>query len=184
MTSIHQAIVSEIDTFLAEAKGLAASIPHWAESHIPGRWTAQWPIETADGVLTEGTMLRFAGPSDNPACLSVSLFYRNHRIQAVDLVPGGICKRNPPDAGLRHGLPAEVCGSHFHEWKHNRHLALSVGPGRLNYRAPTPSALTRLPHALSALAQAVNLTLTPEQASFDVPPQGALLLKRGGGDGM
>ncbi|MFN7389256.1 hypothetical protein [Brevundimonas sp.] len=179
--SSRQFDVQEVDDFLAAPKSVSDGLPHWAESHIPGRWTASWPIQDADGIFEEGNRLIFTGKRDDPTQLSVSLLFRNSRVQAVDLAPATVCKLNPPDAGDRFGLPSEICGSHFHEWRHNRHVALELGLGRLPYRCPTPKLLTRLPHALSAIAQAINLTLTAEQASFDVPSQGSLLM-RGGSD--
>lgn len=76
---------------------------------------------------------------------------------------------NGPHA-QRLGLPSRVSGSHFHEWTDNRDYAIATGLGNMPHRRPTPRLLTRLPHALAAMCQAVNLTLTAEQASFDVPP--------------
>lgn len=177
MSKTNELAQLEVDAFLVAPKSLSDGLPHWAESHIPGRWTAAWPIQDSDGIFTEGTRLVFTGRRDDPTQLSVSLLWRNERVQAVDLVPERICKMNPPNAGSLFGLPPQVCGSHFHEWKHNRHLVPELGLGRLPYRCPSPRLLTRLPHALAALAQAVNLTLTAEQASFDVPTQGTLLIR-------
>ena len=181
-TASRLSLVQEIDTFLAEPKSLSDGLPQWAESHIPGRWTSAWPIQDADGIFLEATRLVFTGRRDDPTQFSVSLLFRNERIQAVDITPARVCKMNPPDAGARFDLPSKVCGSHFHEWKDNRHLALELGLGRLPYRRPTPKLLTKLPHALAAIAQATNLTLTAEQASFDVPTQGMLLMKGGQDD--
>ena len=170
--------VNEVDRFLAQQKTLSEGLPRWRDSHITGRLTAQWPIIDSEGVLREGTRLVFVCKVDELTRLSVTLLLRGNRIFGVDLVPGNECKVNGPGAA-RLGLPARVCGSHFHAWADNRDLALSAGLGAMQHRRPTPKLLTRLPHALAALAQSVNLALTPEQASFDVPPQGSLPLRGG-----
>jgi len=94
------------------------------------------------------------------------------------LVPASESKMNGPGAA-RLGLPSHVRGSHFHEWADNRDHALKAGLGSMPHRRPSPKLLTRLPHALAHLAQAINLTLTPEQASFDVPPLGTLPFRGG-----
>lgn len=169
-----------VDAYLAEPKFLTEGHPHWAESHIPGRWTAVWPIQDEAGITGNGNNLTFTGKCDDPSHTSISLMWGHNRVHAVDLVSGQVTKMNPPDAGRRFGLPPEVTGSHFHLWEHNRHVAVAVGVERLPYRVPTPKLLTRLPHGLAALAQQINLTLTPEQATFDVPTQGVMLIRREG----
>lgn len=170
--------VEAVDAYLAEPKLLTEALPEWTQHHIPGRWTAVWPIMDEAGIVEASNHLRFVGKCDDPAYTSISLMWDNNRVHAVDMVPGQVEKDNPSDASRRFGLPARVNGSHFHQWEHNRHVALAVGLERLPYRSPTPKLLTRLPHGLAALAQQINLTLTPEQATFDVPPQGLMLLKR------
>jgi hypothetical protein len=174
-TATRLAEVNEVDRFLADPKFLTEGLPHWREGHITGRLTAQWPIVDSDGVLREGTRLVFVCKVDDLAYLSTTLLLRGNRIYGVDLVPASVGKTNGP-AAKRLGLPPRVSGSHFHQWDDNRDHALAAGLGGMPYRRPTPRALTRLPHALAALAQPINLTLTPEQASFDVPPQGHLRL--------
>lgn len=161
--------VTEVDRFMAEQKFLTEGLPAWRESHITGRLTAEWPIIDSEGVLREGTRLVFVCKADDVTRVSLSLLLRGSRIYGVDLVPGNECKMNGPRAE-KLGLPSRVCGSHFHEWSDNREMALAAGLGHMPHRRPTPTLLTRLPHALTAMAQAINLTLTPEQASFDVPP--------------
>jgi hypothetical protein len=178
-TAARRAEVEEVDRFLAEQKSLTEGLPAWRESHITGRITAEWPVVDSDGVLREGTRLVFVAKASDISYLSVSLLLRGNRVFGVDLVPGSECKMNGPQAA-KLGLPARVCGSHFHEWLDNRDMALSAGLGHMPHRRPTPTLLTRLPHALAAMAQAINLTLTPEQASFDVPPVRELPLKGGG----
>lgn len=169
--------VEAVDAFLSEPKFLTEAQPQWVRSHIPGRWTAIWPILDEAGIIEPSNHLRFVGKCDDPAFTSVSLMWDNSRVHALDMVPGQVEKDNPTDAGRLFGLPAQVHGSHFHQWIHNRHVALVLGVERLPYRSPTPKLLNRLPRGLAALAQQINLTLTPEQATFDVPPQGLMLMK-------
>ena len=164
---------NEVDRFMVEQKFLTETLPEWRDSHISGWLTAQWPIIDSEGVLREATRIVFVCKAEDISRLSLSLLLRGNRIHGVDLVPGNECKMNPPKAA-RLGLPSRVCGSHFHEWADNRDHALAAGIGEVPHRRPPPKLLTRLPHALAALAQAVNLTLTAEQASFDVPPTGRL----------
>jgi hypothetical protein len=169
--------VDEVDRFLADQKTLTEGLPQWRDSHIKGWLTAAWPILDSDGIVLEGTRLVFTCKADDSERLSASLLLRGNRIFGVDLVPASESKMNGPGA-QRLGLPASVRGSHFHTWEDNRGHALANGLGDMPYRRPTPELLTRLPHALAALRQAVNLTLTAEQLSFDVPPQGQLKLGR------
>jgi hypothetical protein len=176
--AIRLAEVNEVDRFLAEQKFLTDALPEWRDSHITGRLTAQWPIIDSEGVAREGTRLVFVCKAEDVSRLSLSVLLRGNRIFGVDLVPGNECKINGPGAA-RLGLPSRVCGSHFHEWADNREHALAAGLGSMPHRRPTPKLLTRLPHALAAMAQAVNLTLTAEQASFDVPPTGRLPFRGG-----
>lgn len=176
------AAVLEVDAYLAATKSLSDALPHWTDSHAGGRWGASWPIQDEHGIFEEGNRLVFSGRRDDASQFSISLMYRNERVQALDLVAPGRSKPNPPDAGRLFGLPSKVSGPHAHEWRHNRHIALQDRLGRLPYRCPTPKLMTRLPHALAALAQAVNLTLTAEQASFDVPAQGVLLMREADND--
>ncbi|MEN5175496.1 hypothetical protein [Brevundimonas diminuta] len=168
----RQAEVEAIDRFLAESKALGDPRPEWRESDKPGWWAARWPIEDHLGVTHDGAELRFMCRKDDLKRLSISMLFGGNRIYAVDLVTYER-KPNPPDAH-RFGLPPVVTTSHLHTWADNRAHALGNGPGSMPYRRPTENSLRRLPHALAALAQGTNLTLTPEHVSFDVPSQGYL----------
>jgi hypothetical protein len=170
--------VTEVDRFLAEAKTVTEALPEWKDGNKSGLWQAEWPIADVDGVLLEGTRLVFTVRKDDPQTASIRLLLRGQQVFGIDLLKSGSGKPNPPDAH-RMSLPREVRGSHFHRWDDNRARALVVGVGELPYRRPTPMALTKLNQALKALAQEVNLVLTPEQLSFDAPAQGYLSM---GGD--
>ena len=178
-TSAHLADVEEVDRFLAEQKFVTEQLPEWRESHITGRLTAVWPIVDSEGVIREATRLVFVCKADELSYVSATLLLRNNRIFGVDLVPPCQIKTNGFGAA-KYGLAPVISGSHFHTWADNREHALAAGVGNMPYRRPTPRPLTRLPHALAALAQAVNLSLTAEQASFDVPPISVLQFKKEG----
>jgi hypothetical protein len=176
MTAISRSNeVAEIDRFLAEQKTVTDALPEWKDGENLGRWQAEWPVLDQDGIAREGTRLVFSCRKQRTDLVSIRLLLRGQQIYGIDLVVPEETKPNPPDA-MRFGLPSRVSGSHFHRWDDNRDYALRVGPGSLPYRRPTPVHLSRLPHALASLAQATNLVLTPQQLSFDVPPQGYLLV--------
>lgn len=174
----RQRQIEEIDRFLAEPKVLTEFLPHWRDSHIPGRWAAEWPILDADDVAVPGVRIVFTCKKSDTSTSNLRVLFKNNAIYGVDLVRPQKLKSNPPDA-WKLNLPSTVRGSHFHCWRDNRAYALTSGVGQLPYRRPSPRLLNRLPHALAALADDINLALTPSQASFDVPPQGYLPL---GGD--
>jgi hypothetical protein len=91
----------------------------------------------------------------------------------VDLIDGVVIKYNPPSAEAL-GLPAKIDGSHEHRWDDNRSLIASGGDWTLPIRRPTKPQLRRLPQALAALADSINLTLGHEQRDFDIPPADSL----------
>jgi len=179
VTAARRAEIEEVDRFLAESKTLSEGLPPWSDSHIPGRLSAAWPVADQDGVVREGTRLALICKASDTSYLSVTLLLRGNRIYSVDLVPAGQRKTNGPMARYL-GLPPVVVGPHFHRWEDNREHALANGAGDMPHRRETPPLLVRLPHALTALCQATNIILTPEQASFDVPPQGTLPWMLGG----
>jgi hypothetical protein len=177
--SKHNELAVEIDQFLADVKSLSDTWPNWRDSHIPGSWTAQWPILSSNQVAHQDCKLVFQCKKSDTRYVSVSVIFRRNRISAVDLVRATDRKHNHPTA-YRYGLPAVIEGSHFHQWSDNREYLIENGfSSGLPLRRPTPTKLTSLPHALAALTQNVNLVLTNEQLSFDVPAQGYLSL---GGD--
>ncbi len=174
-TQSRQTEVAEIERFLMEQKTVTDALPEWKDGDNVARWQAEWPVLDSDGVAREGTRLVFTARKQHTEYVGIRLLLRGQQIFGIDLVAPQEAKPNPPDAH-RYGLPARVHGSHLHTWDDNRDYALRVGAGSLPYRRPTPTHMSRLPHALAALAQATNLVLTPEQLSFDVPPQGYLLI--------
>ena len=174
----HQAEVAEVDEFFREQKSLTEALPVWRDGHVPGKWTAEWPILNVNQVAIERTRLVFSCKKSDIKTLSVSVLYRNARVAGIDLVHAGERKDNPPQARSL-GLPPVVLGPHFHLWEDNRGYVLANGLGDVKVRRPTPEKLTTLPQALKALVQRMNFVLTPEQLSFNVPRQGYLAL---GGD--
>jgi hypothetical protein len=171
--------VAEVDAYIAEAKTVTQALPQWKGSSRVDDYTAEWPIVDANGALISGNRLVFTCRKTDLRWVTIALLYRNKRVYGIDLDPPGRRKPNPPDAG-RLGLPSMVSGAHFHLWTDNRNKALEIGIGEVPYRRPCPVLMSKLPRALAHLAQDVNLSLTPEQLSFDVPPQGNLFAIEGG----
>jgi hypothetical protein len=162
----YDAEVAEIDAFLATAKTLAASHPTWTKGY-GRRWGARWAI------LDEHEIQRGELAFEADATLtkvSISVITQRRPIYRVDLVPASECKKNPISAAIL-GLPAEVCGSHFHAWADNRERVRMSGEKELPYRRPTPTGLKNLSQALAAVAQAINLDLTSDQRGFDLPSE-------------
>jgi hypothetical protein len=171
--------VAEVDAYIAEPKTVTQELPEWKGSPRVGDYRAEWPIVDASGALLSGNRLVFTCRKTDLRWVTVALLYRNKRVYGIDLDPPDRKKPNPPDAG-KYGLPPYVSGAHFHRWQDNREKALDLGLGQVPYRRPCPMLMSRLGHALAHLAQEVNLSLTPEQLSFDVPPQGNLFEIEGG----
>jgi hypothetical protein len=171
--------VQEVDAFLGDAKTVTNELPIWKNSHIVSEYTADWPVVSSDGSIQVGNRLVFTCRKADMRFVTIALLYHNKRIYGIDLDPPGRTKPNPPDA-YKYSLPSHVSGPHLHTWADNRKKALDIGVGEVPYRRPTPTLMLKLPHALAHLAQSVNLSLTREQLSFDVPPQGDLFAIEGG----
>ncbi|HLH49233.1 MAG TPA: hypothetical protein VKV96_07830 [Roseiarcus sp.] len=165
--------VKAVDAFLEEVgKTLQGAPPPW----IPGRdgieLMAIWNIEDSLGIVR--AHLRFRVDPQNRSYPSVSLIFRNNSAWRIDLEASTVCKPNPLWAQAV-GAPSTVCGSHCHSWPDNRDHILGQELWELPCRSPLPPQVRRLPQAVLWLAERVNLTLSPDQRDFDVPPQASLL---------
>ena len=163
--------ISEVEAFLAEAKTLDGGEPLWVKSSRPDELQATWGISDSAGV-SRGE-LRFRCPSlyrDDP---SVSLIYRRRLIWRIDIVAPQAWKPNPPEAAMLE-LPPIVTGTHGHRWTDNREHVRINGFGELPFRCQLSPAIRKLPQAIAALADEINLTLGPDQRGFDVPPRASL----------
>ena len=171
--------VEDVDAYMAGTKSVTDGLPSWTNSPRIEIFTAEWPIIDADGAILAGNRIVFTCRKTDLRWVTIALLYRNKRVYGIDLDPPGRIKPNPPDA-YRFGLPSQTSGAHLHRWEDNRLKALDVGIGEVPYRRPCPVLMSKLPHAMAHMAQDINLSLTPEQLSFDVPPQGDLFAIEGG----
>lgn len=163
--------VSDVDRFLAEDKVLQGGLPEWRESSRAGENEATWIVEDSLGIASG--QLRFRLPLSHRSFPSVSVIFRGNPIWRVDLVAADRRKFNPPDAHL-YGLPAEVRGSHGHEWPDNRDFVAAEEIWHLPYRRPIQVQIRRLSQLVPWLAERIRLRLDPDQRGFDIPPQAEL----------
>lgn len=171
MSKNFESDCDEVDAFLRDAKALEGGEPIWGESPRPGELTASWGI--VDGVGVSRAELRFRCPRSRRDEPSVSIVYRKKLVYRIDIVPDYVRKPNMLCAA-KLGLPAEVCGPHWHAWEDNREYVRVNGFGPLPLRRPVDGAVRRLPHALAELAARTNLSLGQHQRGFDVPPRRTL----------
>jgi hypothetical protein len=99
---------------------------------------------------------------------SISVIFNRQSVSRLDFVPPNACENNPLWAA-RLGLSPRVCGPHFHGWTHNRDHVLTGEEWQLPCREPLPPQVRRFEQALPWLAGLINLILTPEQRSFEIP---------------
>jgi hypothetical protein len=163
--------IAEIDAFLADPKTLDGAEPLWRSASRPDELQATWGIVESSGISR--AELRFRCPTLNRAEPSISLIFRRKAVWRVDLVASHSWKPNPIGAD-KLGLPPLVYGAHAHTWQDNREYIRRNGFGPIPYRRPLPISIKRLPQALAAFADEINLTLANDQRGFDVPPRKGL----------
>jgi hypothetical protein len=167
--AVRQTEIEAVDRFLAVTKSLEGAPPEFGPSGFVRRkqseWAAVWPI-AEDGLITTG-QLRFVLRPGGEYRLTISVIFASNCVCRLDMVPPAECESNPVWAA-RSGLPALVCGAHFHDWEINRQHVMENG-WTLPIREPLPPQVRKIDQALPWLAQRINLVLTPEQRQFDVP---------------
>lgn len=172
MASSIEADVAAADAFWVDSpKALSGPPPEFGDSKFyrEGAYAREaiWPIADSLGIVTGG-QLRFVvrpGLGKGP---SVSVIFNRQAIARLDFVQPHACETNPL-WGADLGLPARVCGSHFHDWRHNRANVLSLEQWELPCREPLPPQVRRFDQAFPWLAARINLILTPDQRNFDIP---------------
>jgi hypothetical protein len=171
--------IRAVDDFLMEAKTLDGRPPLWRPTpNRPHELSATWGIK--DAIDVQRAELRFRCVSVRRQFPSVSVIFQRTPIWRIDLVPVDETKNNPHWAQSL-GLPALVIGSHSHAWPDNKdHIVRAKVDWELPCRRPLPPPMRRLPQVLPWLADQINLSLTPEQRGFDVPPQSDLFAPEGG----
>lgn len=174
MVSSIAADVAAADAFWNDApKFLAGPAPEFGVSTFNrnGQYEreAVWPIADSIGVVTSGH-LRFVVRPGLELGPSISVIFNRQAIARLDFVPPGECENNPLWAATA-GLPPKVCGPHFHGWEHNRANVLRTERWELSVREALPPQVRRFEQALPWLADKMNLVLTPDQRTFDVPTE-------------
>jgi hypothetical protein len=172
VASTIAADVAAVDAFLADGgKTLSGAPPEFGVSAFNrnGQYEREaiWPIADSLGIVTTG-QLRFVVRPGLDLGPSISVVFGRQAISRLDFVPVNECESNPAWAAPL-GLPPRVCGPHFHGWTHNRHHVLTQEEWQLHCREPLPPQVRRFEQALPWLADRINLVLTPEQRSFDIP---------------
>jgi hypothetical protein len=162
--------VEAVDRFLADEKRLNGSPPEFGPSHFGRRGdlhetVAVWPVEDARGIVAGGEICLIWRPVGN---FSVSLIFRSRAVARLDFTAPNECKSNPIWARTL-GLPAQVCGPHIHDWRHNRDHILAQAMWDIPCREPLPPQIRRFEQAWPWLADRLNLVLTPDQRLFELP---------------
>lgn len=166
--------VAAADAFWADTpKRLSGAPPEFGMSTFnrDGQYEREaiWPIADSLGVVTTG-QLRFVVRPGLQLGPSISVIFNRQALARLDFVPPQECEPNPLWAASL-GLPATVCGPHFHGWQHNRLHVLQRERWELPCREALAPQLRRFEQALPWLADRLNLVLTAEQRSFDVPKE-------------
>ena len=163
--------VEAVDRFLAEKKYLSGDPPEFGPSNFQRKGhyerRAVWPIADELGVVTSGQLriVTRAGPEYR---VTINVIFKGQNVSRLDFVPATECEANPHWAATL-ALPSRVCGPHFHGWPANRDQVLRSELWDLDCREPLPQQVRRFSQAFPWLADRINLVLTPEQRTFDVP---------------
>ena len=166
--------VAAVDAFLADGpKSLAGPPPEFGVGlfHRQGvyEWRANWPIADSLGVVGPAS-LRFVIRPGLALGPSISLIFNRQAVARLNFVPTQECESNPLWAAML-GLPAQVCGPHFHSWEYNRAHVLTVKEWELPCREALPLQVRKFDQAFPWLAAKINLVLTPDQRRFEPPAQ-------------
>jgi hypothetical protein len=161
--------VAAVDQFIANSKRLYGAQPEFGPSAFQRRgireWQAVWPIADDIGVITTGQLRFIARPMERH---SISLLFNEQAVARLDFVTIAECESNPLWAEEL-GLPARVCGTHFHRWEHNRAHVLATGRWELPCREAVQPQVRRFAQGFPWLASQVNLVLNPDQRYFEPP---------------
>lgn len=161
--------VTTVDAFLADAKSLDGPPPVWIDGNWGGFYSAIWNIKDSLG-LAVGS-LQFRAEKAKRFNVSVSVIYRNRPVWRVDI--DHAIHENPHNAWMMDLKPI-IRAPHSHPWPLNRAHLTSQDQWTLPYARELPASIRRIDQALLALAQDINLTIEPEQRSFEGPRQGDL----------
>lgn len=163
--------IASIDEFLASDKFLDGLHPEWGEGRL-GVQQFKWNLVDGLNIALRAHLDVSLKPSlDRPTVL---LIFHGHPIFRLDVVPDNEEKPNPPWAAALK-LPNYVKGTHTHPWYANKeHVALNWDKA-LPCREPLHHKLSELDQVLAYVADALNITMTPEQRVVYLPKQGRFL---------
>lgn len=164
--------VAAAGAFWADSpKTLSGAPPEFGitQFHRKGEYEREaiWPIADSLGVVTTG-QLRFVVRPGLQLGPSISVIFNRQALARLDFVPPQECENNPLWAGAM-GLPPKVCGPHFHSWEHNKPHVLNRERWELPCREALPLQVRKFDQGFPWLAAKLNLVLTPDQRTFDVP---------------
>ena len=168
---MFDAEVAGVDAFIAEYKTLDGFFPGWSRSY--GRdYTARWGV--IDALNIRRGELVFSVDRDLIKPTIVVLMDRR-LIHRTDIVPDGVVETNPLWAAELM-LPSTVNGSHVHPWWANKEWVREngFGPQCLQVRAPFPRGIDTLEQGLAVTAEAVNITINPDQRDCRLPTRSEL----------
>ena len=161
-----------VEEFLAELKFLNGPMPEFGPTNFNRRrryeLATKWPLADADGVVSSGQLVIVSRPG-SPDFASLSLLFRGQAISRLDFEHDGVCHSNPHWAD-EDGLAATVRGSHFHPWEPNRKHVAATGLWELPCREGLPPQVRRFQQGFYWMCDRVNITVSPDQRSFDIPP--------------
>lgn len=169
ITATRIAEVDAVDAFLLTPKSLSGPPPLWRTGTWGGEFIAIWNV--LDEFDAPVAQIRCTARETNTSVTAMNLIYRGNPIWRVDIDEPSVCHDNPHNAHYL-GLPPVVCGAHEHAWPINRDHLISQDAWTLPYRRQV--GVRRLSQALPLLADQINLTLTPEQRTFDGPTRADL----------
>ena len=166
---VTEAQLTEVDLFLSnESKVLDGFQPHWQYASGYDNWQITWPIFEEDTGRVR-SHLRFRVPSMDFSHPSISLILSGQKIARLDKTEHEKCEPNPPIAG-RFGLPAEVCGNHFHPWPENRYVIASSGKWELPIRSPVDDDFPRLDDMFFWFCREIGVRIQRDNTPLAPPP--------------
>lgn len=162
--------VELVDAFLAQEKFLSGAPPEFGP-RLRGKqgslWDTTWPVADKAGIVENGNLrVNYAPASEK--LFSIVLVFRQQCIYRLDFVAETVCHANPLWVRAI-GIEPTVCGPHAHPWDVNRDHILGQNVWDLPCRVPLPQQIRRFDQAFPWFAEQVNLTLSPDDRSFDLP---------------
>ena len=167
---ITEQTLIEIDQFLADPdKILADPQPNWVHQTGYHDWQLTWPVsEETTGITRASLKLRI--PENDFWHPSISLIFRDCIVMRLDKIPDTEKKSNPMEAQTL-GLPAEVSGTHIHDWADNRDMVLRRQSWQLPIRRAIDDRLRQINDMYFWFCDRVRIRKQDDSRRLDLPPQ-------------